>query len=73
MPSSTATDKTDVELAAPKSPRGPWAYLNKAIDSKRANPISLYACFLTGYTSALSFSVSRLRGAHAAMRAAEVC
>jgi hypothetical protein len=52
-----SSDKTDVELAAPKAPRGAWAYLNDIIDSKKSNPISLYACFLTGYTSALSFSV----------------
>lgn len=35
------------------------AYLDRDIDSKAADWISIYACFLTGFTSAHSFSVSR--------------
>lgn len=32
-------------------------YLNTEIDSKATDLISIYACFLTGYTSAHSFTV----------------
>lgn len=33
-------------------------YLQTDIDFKRANPISIWACFLTGWTVSPSFSVS---------------
>jgi hypothetical protein len=33
-------------------------YLGREIDSKQADLISIYACFLTGFTSAISFGVS---------------
>lgn len=36
------------------------SYLDTDIDSKKADLISIYACFLTGYTSSHSFSVSSL-------------
>lgn len=32
-------------------------YLQSQIDSKKCNAVSIYACFLTGFTSAVSFSV----------------
>jgi hypothetical protein len=31
-------------------------HLDREIDSKACSPISVYACFLTGYTAAISFS-----------------
>jgi hypothetical protein len=37
------------------------SYLDREIDSKATDMISVYACFLTGYTSAHSFSVSLQR------------
>jgi hypothetical protein len=35
-------------------------YLQKDVDLQRCNPISLYSCFLSGFTSCISFSVSRV-------------
>ena len=32
-------------------------YLGREVDSKQADLISIYACFLTGFTSSVSFSV----------------
>lgn len=37
------------------------SYLRAEIDVKRCNPISMYSCFLSGFTSCISFSVSRQR------------
>jgi hypothetical protein len=36
--------------------RRAWDYLQTQVDSKECVSISIYACFLTGYTSAISFS-----------------
>lgn len=47
--------KTEWQLAPPKK-KSLFAYMQEVIDSKKCNLISIYACFLTGYTSSVSFS-----------------
>ncbi|RSH78369.1 uncharacterized protein EHS24_002094 [Apiotrichum porosum] len=57
-PSSTNTAMADVEagkVAQPFTSRA-VTYLQSQIDSKKCNAVSIYACFLTGFTSAVSFS-----------------
>jgi hypothetical protein len=36
-------------------------YLDKAVDTKQCSSISVYACFLTGFSSAVAFTVSPSR------------
>lgn len=65
MSSQTTTksaESGDVEAGktAPQSlSTRAWNYLQAQVDSKQCVSVSIYACFLTGYTSAISFSVSR--------------
>jgi len=61
--SSTNTVKSDTDVEAGKA--GPvslsqraWSYLQAQVNSKECVSVSIYACFLTGFTSAISFSVS---------------
>lgn len=49
----------DVEVAK-SEPARVKSYLQSIVDNKKCNPISIYGCFLTGFTSAMSFSVSQL-------------
>lgn len=61
QPASTDSSKTDIE-AGKTGPKSLVArsveYLQDQVDPKKCIWVSIYACFLTGYTSAMSFSVS---------------
>ena len=51
------------ESGSPSMQRRPiarrtWDYLQTDVDSTACNYVSIYACFLTGMTGGLSFSVS---------------
>ncbi|WOO83002.1 uncharacterized protein LOC62_04G006482 [Vanrija pseudolonga] len=59
QPASTDSSKTDIE-AGKTGPKSLVArsveYLQAQVDPKKCIWVSIYACFLTGYTSAMSFS-----------------
>jgi hypothetical protein len=59
--SMTPTDANGVENQLSTSQksfvRRSVSFLQTDVDAKRCNPVSIFACFLTGFTSAPSFSV----------------
>jgi hypothetical protein len=55
--SGSSTPELDSKASSPSSVARVSAYLDRDIDSKAADWISIYACFLTGFTSAHSFTV----------------
>ncbi|EJT51813.1 hypothetical protein A1Q1_06951 [Trichosporon asahii var. asahii CBS 2479] len=61
MANSHASTVADVESGKAEGQiaparKGLFAYMQEVVDSKKCNLISIYACFLTGYTSSVSFS-----------------
>lgn len=55
--SGSSTPKLNQAESKPSSLARVSAYLDREIDSKAADLISIYACFLTGFTSSHSFTV----------------
>jgi hypothetical protein len=57
-PADAAGMDADLSTTRKSSIRRAADFLQTDVDAKKCNPVSIYACFLTGFTSAPSFSVS---------------
>ena len=58
MPEDVANENGEPTPPAKSSMARCWSYLESDVDNKEVNLVSVYACFLTGFTSVHSFSVS---------------